>query len=385
MGVRPLAERDHRIDFLRGFALISIYINHIPGNVLEPLTLKNFGLSDSAELFVLLAGMAAAFAYFPRFAEDRVLATAKAVKRAGTLYVTHLASTLVGIAIFCAGALAFAAPALLEEINIGPLLADPVRGLVGVASLSHQLGYHNILSMYVCLLLATPLMMLLATRSLGTLLGASLALYAVTQVAGLTLPNYPTEGGWFFNPFAWQLIFAIGFILGVRVLRGQTPVPYNRWLWLAAGGYLVWAFVWHRWNFYGTLPEIPFLPHNFQINEKPWVAFPRLMHILSLAYFVGHSPLMRWVAKAGPQNPLVLLGRHALPVFWVGTALSMVGQVVMHVAAPHPISQLPLLAAGLGIQLALAVGLDWMARVEKQRRAARAVPAGRAGGAALQA
>ena len=48
MGVKPLGARDHRIDILRGLALVSIFINHIPGNVLEPFTHKNFGLSDSA-------------------------------------------------------------------------------------------------------------------------------------------------------------------------------------------------------------------------------------------------------------------------------------------------------------------------------------------------
>jgi hypothetical protein len=367
----PLAARDHRVDFLRGFALVSIFVNHVPGNVVEPFTVKNFGLSDSAELFVLLAGMAAAFAYFPRFAGgERALSTARTMKRAGLLYVAHLASTITGLAIFCAGSLLFAQPAMLEEINIAPFMEDPVRGLVGVGLMTHQLGYHNILPMYVLLLLATPLVMMLARLGLGVLLGASLALYAVTQVVALNVPNWPTDGGWFFNPFAWQLLFVIGFVLGVRMLRRKTPVPYNRWLWLAAGGYLVWALIHHRWNLYGSIPEIPFLPHNFQINEKPWVAFPRLMHILSLAYFVGHSPLMRWIGRAGASNPLVLLGRNALPVFWLGTALSMVGQVIMFGVAPGPAAQLGLLAIGLALQLALASFLDWSARAEKKRRAA---------------
>jgi hypothetical protein len=257
---------------------------------------------------------------------------------------------------------------MLAEINIAPFMEDPVRGLVGVALMTHQLGYHNILPMYVILLLSLPAVMLLARAGLGVLLIASLALYAVTQVLALNLPNFPTTGGWFFNPFAWQLLFVIGFVLGVRMLQGQTPVPYNLWLWLASGGYLVWALVHHRWNLYGMIPEIPFLPHNFQINEKPWVAFPRLMHILSLAYFVGHSPVMRWIGNAGASNPLVLLGRNALPVFWLGTALSMVGQTIMFGLAPGPVGQVSMLAAGIALQLLLAIFLDWSVRAEKARR-----------------
>lgn len=372
MSVKPLGARDHSIDFLRGFALLSIFINHVPGNVLEPLTAKNFGLSDSAELFVLLAGCAAAFAYFPRFAAgDRLLSAGKAVKRAGLLYVAHAASTLVGFAVFAFGAVVLTEPSLLQEINIAPFLEDPVKGMLGFAAMTHQLGYHNILPMYVCLLLILPVIMALAGAGLGVLVATSLTVYGLTQVFGWTLPNYPTTGGWFFNPFAWQIIFVTGFFVGVRILRGETPVPYVRWVWWAAGAYLVWALVHHRWNLYGMIPEIPFLPHNFQINEKPWVAFPRLMHILSLAYFVGHSGLMGLLRRLPEMNPLTLIGRHALPVFWFGTALSMVGQVVMRTAEPGVAAQLMLLAAGFSIQVAVAYGLDWIARAEKRRAAAR--------------
>jgi uncharacterized membrane protein len=48
---------DHRIDVLRGMALLMIFVDHIPGNVLSLVTLHNFGFSDAAEVFVLLAGI----------------------------------------------------------------------------------------------------------------------------------------------------------------------------------------------------------------------------------------------------------------------------------------------------------------------------------------
>ncbi|MGT2479265.1 OpgC domain-containing protein [Methylobacterium oryzae CBMB20] len=44
------------IDFWRGFALITIFINHIPGNTFERYTFSQYGISDAAELFVFLAG-----------------------------------------------------------------------------------------------------------------------------------------------------------------------------------------------------------------------------------------------------------------------------------------------------------------------------------------
>src|SRR6476661_3476611 len=44
------------VDFWRGFALITIFINHIPGIYFENFTYRSISLSDSAELFVFLAG-----------------------------------------------------------------------------------------------------------------------------------------------------------------------------------------------------------------------------------------------------------------------------------------------------------------------------------------
>ncbi len=54
--VRPA--RDTRLDVLRGLALITIFINHVPGQIFEYATTKNFGFSDAAEAFVLISGIA---------------------------------------------------------------------------------------------------------------------------------------------------------------------------------------------------------------------------------------------------------------------------------------------------------------------------------------
>ncbi len=54
------------IDFWRGAVLIVILVDHIPGNPLEHLTPRNFGLSDSAEAFVFLSGLSVGLIYLPR-------------------------------------------------------------------------------------------------------------------------------------------------------------------------------------------------------------------------------------------------------------------------------------------------------------------------------
>jgi len=67
------APRDPRIDVFRGLALIMIFINHVPGNPYEYLTIRNLGFADAAEAFFLMSGIAAGLAYTPRFIErDRL-------------------------------------------------------------------------------------------------------------------------------------------------------------------------------------------------------------------------------------------------------------------------------------------------------------------------
>ena len=48
----PLAGRDVRLDLFRGLANWAIFLDHIPHEVLSWTTLKHYGFSDAADLFV---------------------------------------------------------------------------------------------------------------------------------------------------------------------------------------------------------------------------------------------------------------------------------------------------------------------------------------------
>ena len=55
--------RNLLLDFFRGWALLIIFVNHIPFNTWSAYTPSRFGLSDAAEIFVFLSGFAAAIAF----------------------------------------------------------------------------------------------------------------------------------------------------------------------------------------------------------------------------------------------------------------------------------------------------------------------------------
>src|SRR5258708_2251397 len=84
-------ERDLRLDFCRGLALIIIFIDHVPENPLSNWTLRNFAFCDAAEIFVLISGMTTYLAYGSRFDQGGLLSCTKAIaKRWVRVYSAHL-------------------------------------------------------------------------------------------------------------------------------------------------------------------------------------------------------------------------------------------------------------------------------------------------------
>lgn len=345
--------RDHRIDWLRGIALASIFINHMPGNWLEHWTTRNFGFSDAAEVFVLLAGVAAALAFFKRFeAGEQLAVTKKAGRRAITLYLSHLGATLAAACMFAAMAWAYGNPDFLDLIGVAPLFSEPWPGIAGILSGGHQLGYFNILPMYVVLLALTPALLWLAMRDLRVMLGVSVSVYFAANIAGVNIPNFPTDGFWYFNPFAWQLLFSIGLALGVMRMRGQS-VAWHPAVFAAALAYAVFGAVWVTFNFGGDM-SFGRLPEFMAAFHKTNLPLTRLAHVLALAYLLVHSPAWGWMQRITRANPLTLMGRNSLPVFVTGSLASMAGYIVLVQNGGGTMLETALIATGLAAMLMCA-------------------------------
>ena len=109
------------------------------------------------------------------------------------------------------------------------------------------------------------------------------------------------------------------------------------------------------WSLWTDLP-LPVLVSGF---DKTYVSMPRLLHILSVCYIFAHAPKTSPFAAMSKDNPFVMLGRHSLPVFAVGTVLSLICQVIKHGQPPAFLFDLVMIAVGLGLQFALACYLDW--------------------------
>src|SRR5215468_10636418 len=233
MSTKTPGKRVDAIDFWRGFALLTIFIDHAPDNAFQNITIRNIGFSDAAELFVFLSGVSVALAYGPRFFKGETWAAVRAVfRRAFTLYWVQLLASLLIIGLLAAVAGWWDNDDLLADPDRDFVVSSPMQGIAALIAMTHQLGNVNILPMYIVLLLLTPALLLLARRSDWLMLAGSAALYAVTRVFDLNIPTYPLEGVWYFNPLAWQLLFAIGIFVGRRVKTGG--IGYDRRAFAAA-------------------------------------------------------------------------------------------------------------------------------------------------------
>jgi hypothetical protein len=357
MAARPRIEG---LDFWRGFALLSIFINHAPANPLSSLTHRNFGFSDAAETFVFVSGVSVALAYGVRFLDGHAADAIRALgRRVFTLYWVQILISLLAVGFLVASVAVVGDDGLMEDDDQDALLETPWRGIVAILGLTHQMAFFNILPLYIVLLLATPALLALARRDRRLMLVASGTIYFVARLFELNLPTWPVEGQWYFNPFAWQFLFAIGLYVGIS-LRSGAPAA-NRKLFvaclamLAASAFLVtdgFTFVPALWDSVREYLDV----------TKTDLGVVRLLHFLALGYVVSYSGLTRVLARTPVFKPLCLIGRHSLPVFAAGSLLSVFEQVITDAYAPALVASLAIIAAGIALQYLVAYVLALRAR-----------------------
>lgn len=355
----PVPQRDTRIDVLRALALLTIFVDHVPGTVFENLTYKNFGFSDAAEAFVLISGIAVALAYGTKFRSGgKLLATLKMWRRAGVLYISHIVITMTVIALFCAVAVFAHRPDILKMINIEPVMRNTPEVLLGIVTLGHQLGYNNILPVYAALLLAAPVFVLFVSYRPVAALAVSGLVWLVAGIWQIAPPNYPEPGLWFLNPLSWQFLFNIGLAAMLHVKRGGT-IPVNKWLLGSAAAYVAGAAVWVHSPLWGQVTwfNLPVVIGGF---DKTFLSLPRLLHILAVSYLIVALPAVSNLFRTRPDNPLAILGKRSLPVFIAGTLIAMAAQVLKLINPGGFAYDTLLIAAGIAMQFALALYLEWL-------------------------
>jgi hypothetical protein len=359
--------RDHRIDFFRGLALIFIFWDHVPANPFAQLTLRNFGFSDAAEVFVFLAGYAAVLAYGRVAQRDGyVVACVRILRRTWVLYVAHifLLTLLMGI-VFVANNHVETRD-MVREMGLEYFVGNPQQALADELLLRFKPNLTDPLPLYILLMGALPIILPIMLRNTALAIGLSIALYMMVPLLGWNLRAYEGGGYWYFNPVAWQLIFVLGGAFALHTQRELTAKPSARPLWqqplfLMAATYLLMAGVitvlWKFPDVHDALLPSALTQLIYPISKTD-LSPVRLLHFLALVYVVAKvlPTSVTWLDN-WPVQQTCRMGLYSLEIFCLGVLLAPLADMANALA--DDVWQMRVITALLGLGLMLLLS-NWL-------------------------
>jgi hypothetical protein len=368
--------RDLRLDFFRGLALFSIFIDHIPNNVLARFTLQSVALADAAEIFILISGYAAGMVYGRAFDRQGVLtASARIYHRVWQLYVAHVFLFMLFMAAVAQAAANLNAGLYADEFRAADFLKVPDKAVIMALTLRFQPAFMDILPVYIVLLAALPIFFLGVRRWPLPVLGLSFALWLAVQFdRDINLAAYPGENQvWFFNPFAWQALFLLSAWLGWRTTTGTVPWLYNKWLFRIAVVIVVASLLLRvNWTLHWLYDPIPayFVRTLWPFMSKTDLSPLRFANVLALALLVARliRPQADFLSGA-VAKPFVMCGRHSLHIFCLGILLSVVGHLIINEHFGGVVLQATVTAAGIAVMIGVAALMDWFAAASRPVKA----------------
>ncbi len=358
-----VSSRDIRLDLFRGLALWFIFVDHIPTNVVSWLTVRNYGFSDATEIFVFISGYTAVIAYSRMMErEGWTRAAARIWRRTWQLYVAHILLFVAFSAQIAYVSIARDMPSLIEEMELLGLGQNPYRAILEAALLKFRPINLDVLPLYIVLLATFPLVLPVVMRWPWAVVGASLILYAATNRFDWNLPAYPDEKVWFFNPFAWQILFHLGAacaVWGKRISwldRFRMPLTTLAVLFLAFAAFI--ALSWH----YNPLERLvpAWVARIIYPIDKTNIDILRVLHFLALAWVVrllvpADAAFLKWPV----WQPLRRCGEASLLIFCLGTFLAFSGQVIVGYYEESIVSQIVVSILGIAIMCGAAYISAW--------------------------
>jgi hypothetical protein len=357
--------RDLRIDACRGIALWFIFLDHVPNNIGTWLTLRNYGFSDAAEVFMFVSGVTCALAYGRAWrCEGWTGVISRTLRRSWDIYVAFLLLTLAcAILVHLAGT-----GRLADESNTRILLDHPGATLARAAVLQYRPVNTDVLAVFVLLhLLFAPLLWMLL-RAPNATLGASVALYVLVHVFGWSVPAWP-NGHWAFNPLAWQLLFVLGAWWMIEDKRSRPWVTSRTTLMLAVL-YLLFSLVialsWRIKPLEALIPQA--LATLLYPLDKSNLDPLRLLHFLAIAVLATWLVPRNWRGLTTPvMRGAICCGQNSLPIYCLGVLLTFASHVVLLGISDGLAMQIALSLAGIAAMIATATLLNSISIKPRQR------------------
>jgi hypothetical protein len=357
--------RDTRLVLFLGIANWFMFLDHIPNNRVNWITLRNFGFSGAADVFIFISGYAAAVLFAKIMLErGTIIGVTRLLRRAWQLYAAFIVLFAIYAVSIGDAATRLAAPDIIYEFNIAGLLEDPVRTVAHGLLLQSRALNLDVLQTYVLLMACFPAVLWMMLRESDLTMAASFALFLAARQFGWNLPSFP-EGNWYFNPFCWQVLFVLGAwcaLGGARRVRKSFRSPLAIYFGIA---YLIFALAITIAGHYPTFEQIlpAWLRDLFIPNDKTNLAPYRLLHFIIVALFATRLIPKDWVGLSWPIfKPMIICGEQSLAVFCAGVFLSFAGHFVLLTGSGSLIEQILVSLAGIGIMTLVAVYIAWSKR-----------------------
>ena len=369
------AQRDLRLDLFRGLALWLIFLDHIPSNLVSWITIRNYGFSDATEIFIFISGYTAAFVYGKVMLERGfVISSARILRRAWQIYVAHIFLFAIYMAEISYVARSFDNPLFAEEMNILDFLKQPDVTIIQALLLKFKPVNMDVLPLYIILMMMFPPILWLLLRTPTVALLVSAGVYAAAWWFGLNLPAYP-EGVWYFNPFAWQLLFVFGAWCALGGAERLTVLLNSRVTLAIAIAYLLVAFYialsWH-------LPAVMSPRITLWLEEVIYPIDKTNLDVLRFAHFLALATVTVWFVPRDwpPLNsrafyPAILCGQHSLEIFCLGLLLAFAGHFAMVEISAALWMQVVISVVGILTMVAAAALIAWYKRADERRPGAR--------------
>jgi hypothetical protein len=358
----PSQPRDLRLDFFRGLALIFIFVDHIPENVLSYFTLQALQPFDAAEVFIFISGYTAALVYGRTLVlQGPFYATAQILRRAWQLYVAHIFLFTIFIAEVSYTVTTFNNPMYNDEMRVADFLGEPHVAIVKALLLEFQPTFLDILPLYILLLVTFPVILLgLRLQPLMVLI-PSFLVYAVVQMTDLSVPAYPEGHVWYFNPLAWQFLFTAGAALGFGVAPRWRRAHRKRALPLAAAIVAIALVIKLSWTIHGIWDAFPgfFLKELWPVNKNNLSPIRLVPFFAVLVLVAALVPLDAKFLRSPAAKPLILCGQQSLEIFCLGILLSALGHFVLSEYDSAIVIQLAVNIAGVLAMVVTATMIDW--------------------------
>lgn len=355
--------RDLRLDWLRGFALFVMTVNHIGGySYLYHLTGNNNFYISAAEGFYFISGLTLGIV----FAKDTL----------GGALTRLLARVVVVYRTTVLIAIGFAAFSLYTGLTVwgDPFPKTEPLGQFALYALTLQKNYHgsDILAAYVIYMLMAPIALYQMFHKRAWLVAlVSLGLYGFTQVFGGNL-QFPIDQYY----GTWQIFFFMGLAIGFH--RADMGRLWARVPWLRDGlsALILIAAIWFIWMQFSGNYFWPNLPQVVLGQENKIAMGPARLAIVSL-FMMAFYVFATWFWK--PLNAIsgwlfIPLGSASLWTFtWQLIAIVVLYNIPGFYKQDYQWQGTLWQLLGIGIIWGSIQGYRWFKKQQKGKETAEAI------------